>query len=56
MSNLFYPTGWKGKPENVDEFSLKILSIVKKAGESISYKEAGELIKKEGEKRKCSLQ
>ena len=47
MSDISYPTGWYGKPETVDEKSLKILTIVRRAGDDISYKEAKEMLEKE---------
>jgi len=47
MSDMTYPTGWGRKPETVDRKSSRILTIVKRAGNDISYKEAKEMLEKE---------
>tara|TARA_R100001530_G_scaffold106205_1_gene74184 strand:- start:223 stop:393 length:171 start_codon:yes stop_codon:yes gene_type:complete len=37
---IVYPTGWNGRPDNIDEFSAMILAVVIQAGKHITYKQA----------------
>ena len=37
---MIYPTGWGGKPDNIDEFSANLFLVVHEAGKGITYKQA----------------
>ena len=41
---MIYPTGWGGKPDNIDEFSANLFLVVHEAGKGITYKQAAKQI------------